>query len=437
MIEKQLRKYILPNILAMTGTSCYVLADTFFIASAEGTNGITALNLVLPVYGLIFAIGSMIGIGSATRYSLDKSLGSGDYDHYFSNSLSWSVLLSLPFLIAGLFFPDSILAFMGADQTILSTGHTYIRIVLCFTPFFMMNYTFTAFVRNDGSPSVAMAATLFSGIYNIIFDYVFMFPLNMGMSGAALATGISPIVSSSICMIHYLSRKNSVRFIKRIPSLKKLLRSCSLGIAAFVGEISSGITTMVFNFILLHLVGNVAVAAYGVIANIALVGTALCNGVSQGLQPMASEYHGKSDKNAEKKIYRHSLWIVITIITAVVFLVLVFSEFLVAIFNNENSRELARYAVPGMRIYFIGFLFAAINIVTAGFYSATGKGKESSLIAVSRGIIAIVIFAFLLSRILGMTGVWLAFPASELFTLLLSLLMMHRKQNIREETFSK
>lgn len=420
MIEKQLRKYIMPNIFAMIGTSCYVLADTFFISKAEGADGITALNLALPIYGLIFAIGSMIGVGSATRYSLSKSLGNEEADNFFSNSLFWTFLISLVFLFAGCFFPEAVLKILGADDTILSIGVPYIRIVLCFSPFFMMNYTFTAFVRNDNAPNLAMAATLGSGIFNIAFDYIFMFPMKMGMTGAALATGLAPIVSMSICMIHYLSRKNTVKFITKLPSIKKLLLSCNLGVAAFVGEISNAITTLVFNFILLALMGNLAVAAYGIIANVALVGTALFNGVSQGLQPLASATHGKGDKEGEQRIYRHSLQIGICISVLLVGSALLFTKQIVNIFNSEGSTELASYAITGMRLYFLGFLAASINIITSGFYSATGKGMASSVIALSRGVVSIVVFAFLLSRFFGLTGVWIAFPVSEIFTLLIS-----------------
>ena len=420
MIEKQLRKYIMPNVLAMMGTSCYILADTFFISASEGADGITALNLVLPIYGLIYAIGSMIGIGSATRYSLDRALGTEDYPHYFSNSVFWTLLISLPFVALGIFMPDKVLQFMGADTVILEVGLSYTQIVLCFAPFFMLNYTCTAFVRNDGSPKIAMAATLFSGIFNIIFDYIFMFPMGMGMVGAALATGISPIVSMLICMGHFSSRRNTVRFLVRRPSPKKLVRACQLGVVAFVGEMSSGITTMVFNLILLRLAGNTAVAAYGVIANTALVGTALFNGISQGLQPLASESHGKGDEQGEKRIYRHSLEIAGVFAVVLVLLAVLFAQPLVSVFNSQNSPELEAYAVWGMRLYFVGFLFAFFNIVKAGFCSATGKGKESSVIAVLRGVIAITAFAFLLSGWLGVTGVWLVFPAAELFTLLVS-----------------
>ena len=420
MVEKKLRRYIIPNILAMTGTSCYVLADTFFISRAQGADGITALNLSLPVYGLMFAVGSMIGIGSATRYSLRKALGAPDADAYFSGSVFWTLLASLPFVAAGIWFPDAVLRWMGADDVILGVGLTYLRIALCFAPCFLMNYTFTAFVRNDGAPNVAMAATLTSGIFNIVFDYILMFPLGMGMPGAALATGLSPIVSMLICSFHFLSPKNSIRLERRVPSLRRLGQACSLGVVAFVGEMSSGITTMVFNFILLDLAGNIAVAAYGVVANAALVGTALLNGVSQGLQPYASEMHGKGDRDAERRIFRHSTQIALGIAAVVIALVWVLTKPLVGAFNSEGSAQLAAYANTGMRLYFVGFLGAALNVVRAGFYSATGRGWESSVIAVLRGVLAIAVFAFVLSRAFGITGVWLAFPASEAFTWLVT-----------------
>ncbi len=421
-MEQQLKSYIAPNILAMVGTSCYVLADTFFISVAGGADGITALNLVLPIYGLIFAIGSMIGIGSATRYSLIKSIDTDSANDYFSNSILWTLLISCFFVATGIFYPDKLLSLLGADEQILLIGTPYIRTVLCFTPFFMLNYTFTAFVRNDNAPKLAMAATLISGVFNIVFDYIFMFPMGMGMFGAALATGISPIVSMGICAVHYTSGRSAVVFKKKAPSVKKLMSSCSLGISAFIGEFSSGITTLVFNFILLNLAGNTAVAAYGVIANIALVGTALLNGVSLGLQPVASAAHCQAGSGSEKKIYRQSLKIGEYIALAVAAASMLFADQLVAVFNSENSLELAAYASEGLMIYSFGFLIAAVNIVRAGFYSAIGKGAEASVIALSRGIFTISLTALLLSDSFGVVGVWLAFPVSEIITLFLSML---------------
>ena len=424
--KKSLYQYIAPNILAMVGMSCYILADTFFIATSQGTNGITALNLALPIYGLIFAIGSMIGTGSAIRYTLAKATGQQEAKKYFSNALIWDAIVSVIFIAAGLFFPGQVMRVMGADAVIEAIGIPYIRIVLCFTPFFMMNYAFTAFVRNDNAPHIAMAATLLSSLFNIVFDYVFMFPLGMGMTGAALATAVSPIVSILICMVHYLSPKSSVSFHFMVPSVKMLISSCSLGVVAFVGEIASAVTTMVFNFVLLGLDGNTAVAAYGVIANTALVGTAIFNGVSQGLQPLASEAHARGEEHEKHQILVKSIVTGIALAIVLIAGVWFFASDITSAFNSEHSAQLAAYAIPGIRIYFIGFFAAGINIICAGFLSATDHAKESSIVAISRGIIAIIIFALVLPTFLGITGVWLAFPAAEAVTLLLAIFMTKR-----------
>ena len=424
--KKSLYQYIAPNILAMVGMSCYILAATFFIATSQGTNGITALNLALPIYGLIFAIGSMIGTGSAIRYILAKATGQQETKKYFSNALIWDAIVSVIFIAAGLFFPGQVMRVMGADAVIEAIGIPYIRIVLCFTPFFMMNYAFTAFVRNDNAPHIAMAATLLSSLFNIVFDYVFMFPLGMGMTGAALATAVSPIVSILICMVHYLSPKSSVSFHFMVPSVKMLISSCSLGVVAFVGEIASAVTTMVFNFVLLGLDGNTAVAAYGVIANTALVGTAIFNGVSQGLQPLASEAHARGEEHEKHQILVKSIVTGIALAIVLIAGVWFFAADITSAFNSEQSAQLAAYAIPGIRIYFIGFFAAGINIICAGFLSATDHAKESSIVAISRGIIAIIIFALVLPTFLGITGVWLAFPAAEAVTLLLAIFMTKR-----------
>ena len=369
----------------------------------------------------------MIGIGSATKYALLKSLGEKEEaNKYFSNSFIFTLLFSLFFLLLGIFVPDVVLRLMGADNVIEAVTHSYMRVILCFSPFFMLNFTFTAFVRNDNAPKTAMAATLLSGVFNIIFDYVLMFPLGLGMLGAALATGFSPVVSMSICMTHYLSKKNSIHFELVLPSIKRFISACSLGIVEFVGEISNGIITIVFNFILLNLVGNIAVAAYGVIANTALVGVAMLNGVSQGLQPVASETYGRAEKKDLHKVHRYSLIIAMIIALTLVILVLVFAPVIIEAFNSEKSYILAKYAIPGIRIYFIGFIPAAFNIITAGFYSATDRGRESSLIAISRGIVAIIVFALILSRFFGVVGVWSSFFAAEMFTAVLCIALMKK-----------
>lgn len=425
-VSKKLTTYILQNILAMLGTSCYILADTFFISASEGAGGITALNLVLPLYSLIFAIGSMIGTGSATRYAISRAAGSKNADFYFSNAVFFALLASILFMLGGAFCPEQIIRLMGADDQIAAIGTPYTSIFLLFAPCFMLNYVFTSFIRNDADPTLAMAATLSSSFSNIFLDYLFMFPLGMGMAGAALATGLSPVISIAICSLHFFTKKNTLRFALCRPSLKRLLRSCQLGISAFIGEMSSGITTTVFNFLLLSLAGNTAVAAYGIIANFALVGTAVFNGIGQGVQPLASEAYGKDDTHSKRQILLLSAVFTAGAALLVTGLVVVFADPCVAVFNGEHSAEMAAYAVHGIRLYFLGFLFAGFNIVGTSYLSATANAKSAFAIAILRGAAAIIAYAFLLSHLFGINGIWLSFPASEATCCLLTVLFLYR-----------
>lgn len=425
-VGKLFLKYIPQNILGMVGISLYILADTFFISKAVGADGITALNLVLPVYSIIFAIGAMIGVGSAIRFAIAKSRKSSDVDSYFSNGLFWGTVIGLIFSLTGLFFPDKVLTLMGGDADIVEVGTSYTKIFMAFAPFFVWNYICNAFVRNDGAPSMAMAATLSSSLFNIVADYVLMFPLGLGMAGAALATAISPIIGVSVCLIHILSKKSNIKFKLIKPSFLRLIRSCQLGVSAFVAELSSGVMTATFNMIILGLTGNVGVAAYGVVANISLVAVAMFNGVANGSQPIASTFYGQGETGKLRKILKLGIITAVIMAAIMIAIVYIWSASLANIFNGENDRVLAKYAEEGLRIYFTGFIFAGINIVGTSILSAMEEAKGAFIASVMRGFVAIVGFAFLLSYALGMKGVWLAFPAAEGVTLIITVIMLKK-----------
>ena len=419
MIKKYTR-YVSQNMLGMVGMSVYILADTYFISVAVGANGITALNLVLPLYNLIFAIGSMIGVGSAIRYVVEKNKKNPDAEGYFFHALLWALLIGFIFMLVGIFLPDRLISLLGSDAEIVATGKNYTRIFMLFAPFFMWNYICNAFVRNDGNPSVAMSATLFSSLFNVVFDYMLMFPLGLSMEGAALATGFSPVVGILICSIHFRSEKCSIRFKPVMPSFRKLLYSCQVGVSSFVGEISSGVITVVFNMIILSLAGNTGVAAYGVVANTSLVAVALFNGIAQGSQPLISEYYSKGQKKEVLSVLKMA--VITTLSTSALIYIFIYlcAPAVTAVFNGGHDQTLAAYAQSGLRLYFTGFFFAGMNIVGTAALSAVESAKFAFAASIMRGFIAIILFAFALSAILGMTGVWLAFPAGEFVTLFIT-----------------
>ena len=415
-VERQFVKYVSQNILGMIGISAYVLADTFFISIAEGAVGITALNLVLPIYSFIFGIGAMLGVGSAIRFSILRARKDERADDYFSNALLFAVIFGIIFMVPGLLMPEKIVAALGGDAVIVATGAPYTRIFLLFTPFFIGNHICNAFVRNDGNPSLAMQATLFSSLFNIVMDYVLMFPLGLGMAGAAWATACSPIVGIAICCRHFFSKECTIKPVWKLPSINHLITACKLGTSAFIGEISSGVTTAVFNFLILGLARNDGVAAYGVVANTSIVATSIFNGVSQGAQPLFSQFYGSGDRKSVRKILKLALGTALLLALVVVVAAGTLAEPLVRIFNSENNVQMAAYAVEGVRIYFIGFLFAGFNIAGAGYLGATEASGRAFLTSIMRGIVAISVCAFVLAQIFGMTGIWMAFPVAELLT---------------------
>lgn len=420
-VREKYARYVSQNILGMIGISLYILADTFFISKAQGALGVAALNLVLPVFSLIFAIGAMMGVGSAIRFSIDKAMGNKGAETYFFHALLWGLLLGMFFLLLGLFIPEQILGMLGGNEEIVKVGTGYTRIIMLFAPCFMWNHICNAFVRNDGRPSIAMAATLFGSLFNIVMDYILMFPLGLGMTGAALATGFSPIVGVLVCCIHFFSKKNTVKIRFCLPSLRKLMHVCQLGVSAFVGEISSGVTTAAFNVVILQLAGNIGVAAYGVVANTALVAVSGFNGISQGAQPLLSDCYGSGDERSVHQLVKLSLSTAVVMAVLILIAAWVFTEPIIGIFNSERDVILARYADLGLRIYFVGFLFAGINIVGTGILSAVESAKKAFIASISRGFVIILICTFVLPKIFGMTGVWLAFPVAELCTCALTI----------------
>ena len=426
-LTKQFFKYVSQNIFGLLGTSCYILADTYFIAQAAGTDGVTLLNLCLPIYNLIFAFGSMIGLGAATRYAILRAQGDARAQRYFSNAIFSVCILAVPFMLVGVFRPDGLLRLMGGDADIVALGMNYARIFLMFTPFFMCNYVVASFVRNDGDPSLAMVATLSGSLFNVVFDYIFIFPMGLGLPGAALATAISPILSIAVCSAHFIKKSNTITFVRKAPSVRLLAQSCQLGISGFVGELSSGVTTTVFNFLLLRLAGNVAVAAYGVVANFALVATAIFNGVAQGAQPLVSQCYGKNEMAGARKLLLLGCGTALGLAALLYGVVFGYTDVLTALFNSENSALMAAFAHSGMRIYFVGYFFAGCNIVAAGYLGAVNRPAEASITSLCRGMVAIVVCSLVLSALFGMNGVWAAFPVSEAITLALTVFLLKRK----------
>ena len=425
-------KYVSLNILGMVGISCYILADTFYVSKALGATGIAALNLSISIYSVIHGIGLMIGIGGATRFSILKSRDKEkEANAVFLTSVMFGVLAGLIFVIIGIFGAEYLAMALGADSSTLPLTKTYLGTILSFSPFFILNNVMLAFVRNDDNPRLSMAAMLTGSFSNIILDYVFMFPLGMGMFGAAFATGLAPIISIAILMIHFIKKKGILEFHRSKFSWAPIPDLVGLGLSACINEVSSAVVLITFNLVILKLEGNMGVAAYGIIANLALVGIAVFTGLAQGAQPLVSQFYGRKERMLLGKVRKYTLLSAILIAVIIYLGVLGYGDKIVEIFNSESNPEISRMAITGLLIYFSGFLFAGVNITSAMLSSATENARDAFTISITRGIIIIVPLVLVLSSFLHMTGVWLAFLLTELIVtvIAISLAGVHRRSS--------
>lgn len=418
---KEFFKYTFANILGTVAISCYVLADTFFIARGTGSNGLAALNISIPVFNVINGTGMMLGIGSGAKYSVNSgSANQNEKNRIFTNALYLGAIFSAAYMLIGIFLSGWLAEVLGAQGEVYDMANIYIKVIMIFAPAFIFNNIFVAFVRNDMSPRLAMVGMITGSLSNIVLDYIFIFPFKMGILGAVLATAVAPVISMLIMSAHKIKGKNNFHLTKMMPDLKLSEKCCALGFPSLVTELSSGIVILVFNIIILRISGNIGVAAYGIVSNISIVVIAVFTGIAQGMQPLVSMAHGRKDFAAELKLFKYAICCAVLLFVVIYPVVYFFADPIALAFNSEGSEQLQSIAVTGLKIYFTGMLFAGINIVTSMFFTSAERALPAHIITLMRGLFVIIPAAFLLSSLLELTGVWLSFTATETIVFIVS-----------------
>ncbi len=427
--------YTFLSVLGTLGVSCYILADTFFVSKGLGTNGLTALNLAIPVYNFIHGTGLMLGMGGATRFSVCKSQErTEEVNRVYTNTIYLALFFSGVFVVLGFFFSLQMAILLGADTSVLEMTTTYLRWLLLFAPAFVLNDILLCFVRNDGSPQLPMIAQLIGSFANILLDYIFIFPMGMGIFGAIFATGLSPVISIIIMFPHWGKKKNTFHFVKTKIRKYIIKQDLSLGFPSLITQLSSGIVMITFNAIILKLAGNTGVAAYGVVANISLVIVAVYTGIAQGIQPLVSTFYGVGNNRQTKEALNYALVTMLSVSIIVYLLIFVFAEPITAVFNSENNLELQQISVTGLKLYFMSIPFVGYNIILATFFTSIEKALPAHILSILRGLVLIIPMAFLLSALWEMTGVWLTYPITEFLVALLGFVIYKHKNKQKGTT---
>ncbi len=427
---KNILRFTLPVIATMLFTSIYVMVDGVFVANLINETALAAVNIVFPIVSIVLAIGLMIGTGGSALYS--RLLGEGknkEAKEKFTILNIFALIMGLLILFVVRMNLENIIYFLGANDQNFHYCYEYMNILSWFIPFLIYQVIFqTAFVSAN-KPIYSLIAMLLGGISNIVLDYLFMGPFNMGVGGAAIATGIGYTIPTIIGFAYFTKSKNrTLNFVKVKFEISTILHACGNGSSEMVTNLSIAVTTFLFNVAMLRLVGTDGVSAITVILYLQYFLQAVYTGYSMGIAPVISYNYGERNHKNLRSIYIYSIKIILCISILATTLSMLFASNLVSIFTSPGS-EVYNLAFSGLKIFVIGFLFSGINIFASVMFTSYSNGFISATISISRTFVFIALSLLFLPEIIGINGVWLAVPISEFLTIIIAVLFMKHYQN--------
>lgn len=418
-------RYGIPPVLTNWIFSLYTIVDGFFVSKYLGSKGLAAVNIVMPFINLAFAMGIMIGIGGATIIGI--KLGEQkekDASKIYSLSVQLFVILGGLISLLGTVFSDKVVRILGANDVIADDAKIYLFYLSFFVVFYLLGYGFEIFVRVDGNPTYSMFCIMAGAVVNILLDYILIAKLNMGLKGAALATGTAQM-SVVLPLIYYLKfkrKKLRFKFIK--INLKKTWNILFNGSSEFLTEVATGIVIMAFNISIMKIMGNEGVSAFGIIGYISTLVTMTMIGFAQGVQPIISYNFGGKNFDRIKEILKISMGVVITLGIIFYLSINYFSDEIILIFikNNEHLKLITSEAI---RLYSFTYLIMGINIIISAYFTAIEDALTSSILSILRGIVIINILLYFLPLVFDRQGIWASAPLNEMITVIISGMILY------------
>ncbi len=416
-------RFAVPTIAMSVFMSFYTMVDGLFVSNLIGTNALSAINLTAPVIQLVTAISTMLATGGSAV--IMKKMGehkTKEAREDFTFLIFVNVMVGLVMCILGYSVMDSLFKHMELSPEVANYCTTYLRHYLLFTiPILLMN-NFTLYMIASEKAALSLLCSVTGGVLNMVLDFVFIAVFDLGIGGAAIATGLGYSVTALVGLFVFSRKKNLLHFTKPVFRIKVLANAATNGCSEMATALVTGIITMMFNWTMLHYVGENGVAAVTIIMYVLMFASSLYTGYSYGVAPMISYYYGEKNLTKLKKLVSTSLKVI-----AVISLVTVIASFaatkpLVSIFARPDH-PVFELAVTGNRICTLALFFIGFNIFASGMFTALSNGIVSAVLAFSRSFVFMLITMLVLPALLGVNGIWLATPVAELMALVLSIVM--------------
>lgn len=426
-IHKLLWKYALPAIIAMTASSLYNIVDSIYIGHGCGALALGALTVAKPFMDICAAFGSLVGVGASSLLAI--YLGEKDYDkanRVLGNVIVLNVLLSAIVMVVGLIWLDPILMAFGASEDTLGYAHEYMEIILYGNILTHIYFGLNAMLRSAGHPRFSMVATIVAVTVNIILDPIFIFVLNMGVRGAALATVLSQVVAVVWQLTKFLDRSELVRFHRGIWRLNREIthRALAIGMSPFLYNIAHCFVVIIINNQLKNYGGDLAIASYGVINRLTFVFAMMVMGLNQGMQPIAGYNYGAQQYDRVlRSFYLTCLYA--TGVMAIVFILgECFPRLVTEIFTHDP--ELINLTIRPMRIICSTMLIIGFQMVTGNLFTSIGKAGKAIFLSLTRQVLYLIPLAIWMPLIFNdpLDGVWWSIPVSDTMSAITAVIVL-------------
>ena len=417
---KNILKFAMPTIVMTIFMSFYTMVDGLFVSNLIGTDALSAINLTAPVIQLVTAISTMLATGGSAV--IMKKIGEQKKEEAredFTSLILVNVAVGIIMCALGFLSMGSIFAGMNLSLAVEGYCVEYLRRYLLFTvPILLMN-NFTLYMIASEKAALSLICSVAGGVLNMALDYVFIACFDMGIGGAAAATGLGYSVTAVVGLLVFSRKENLLHFRRPIFRLEVLKNAASNGCSEMATTLVTGIVTMMFNWTMLTYVGENGVAAVTIIMYVLMFASSLYTGYSYGVAPMLSYYYGEQSYEKLRKLVRSSLKIIGGISLLTVAGSFVLTKPLVSIFARP-AHPVYELAVTGNRICTAALCFIGFNIFASGMFTALSNGLVSAVLAFSRSFVFMMIAMLTLPAVLGVNGIWLATPVAELMALALT-----------------
>lgn len=425
---KNIMRFAIPTIIMSVFTSLYTMIDGLFVSNLIGTQALSSINLVAPILSLITAISAMLATGGSAvimRKMGEQKAQEAKQD--FTMLILTNVVIGVVMMILGYLFMDTIFAWMNISPNVLNYCKTYLSHYLLFTIPVLLMYNFSLYMIAADKSKLSLICSIAGGVTNIVLDYLLIAVLDMGIGGAAIATGTGYSITAIAGLIIFSNKKNLLHFVKPVFRWQTLVKTSTNGISEMATSLVTGVVTLMFNAAMLKYVGEDGVAAITIIMYVLMFACSFYTGYAYGVAPMISYYYGEDNHDKLRRLIKLSFTFIASISILSAIGCFIATPQMVSIFTRPDN-PVYEIAITGNKICSLALLFVGFNIFASGMFTALSNGIVSAALALSRSFVFMVIAISILPLLFGITGLWFATPFAECLGLLMATFFFKRYQ---------